>query len=151
MAAFLRKNFARGSLSLLLTDVAVQMRLNVGHGLPTEAGFFRAVIWNMSAFSNPADDPDTEIVTASYSGVPNVYNIQRAQEGTLQVGHPVNSEVAIHYTSGMSEDDLDWLGSKQIDEGDVGDDKVPVVSGNKLVYKKLLQYDSELATLLVNV
>jgi hypothetical protein len=106
MAAFLRKNFARGALKNLLTATATSMTLDAGHTLPTDAGSFRAVIWDMEAFPNPADDPDTEIVTASYS-TPNVYIITRAQEDTLGVAHAIGSEVALHYTAGVSNQDLD--------------------------------------------
>jgi len=151
MAAFLRKNFAHGSLAVQLTAIATQMTLNAGHTLPTDAGSFRVVIWNMVAFPNPADDPDAEVVTASYSGVPNIYNIVRAQEDTLQVTHAVGSEVALHYTAGVSEDDLDWLGSKKVNEAGIGNDMVPVVSGSNLVYKKILEYDSGLAVLIATV
>ena len=106
MAAYLRKNFARGVLKNLLTATATSMTLDAGHTLPTVAGSFQVVIWNMETFPNPADDPDTEIVTASYS-TPNVYTITRAQEYTLGVAHAIGSEVALHYTAGMSNQDLD--------------------------------------------
>ena len=92
MAAFLRKNFARGSLALGINALVTQMTLDAGHTLPTDVGYFRAVIWNMGVYSNPADDPNTEIVEASYSGTPNVYNIVRAQEDTLAVLHATGSE-----------------------------------------------------------
>ena len=151
MAAFLRKNFARGSLKNLLTFDATQMTLEVGHTLPTEAGSFRVVIWDMETFPNPVDDPDTEIVTTTYSGVPNVYTITRAQEDTLGVAHAVGSEVALHYTAGMSSQDMDYLGSKQVDETGIVNDMVPVVSGSTLVYRKILTYDSDLEVLLANV
>jgi hypothetical protein len=151
MAAFLRKNFAFGSLAVQLTAVATQMTLNVGHTLPTDAGSFRVVIWNIVTFPNPADDPDAEIVTATYSGGPNIYNIVRAQEDTLQLVHAVGSEVALHYTAGVSDDDLDWLGSRKVNEAGIGNGMVPVVSGSNLVYRKILEYDTGLAALIATV
>lgn len=150
MAAFLRKNFARGSLKNLLPAAALQMTLDVGHTLPTEAGTFRAVIWDMETFPNPVDDPDTEIVTATYSA-PNVYTIVRAQEDTLQVAHAVGSEVALHYTAGMSSQDMDYLGTKLVDETGIVDDMVPVVSGSSLIYRKILTYDADLESLLTTI
>ncbi len=151
MAAFLRKNFARGSLKNLLTAIATSITLDVGHTLPTAVGSFRVVIWDMETFPNPVDDPDTEIVTASYSGVPNVYNIVRAQEDTIQVAHAIGSEVALHVTAGLSEDDMTYLGSKKVDESGIGNDMVPVVSGTSLIYRKILTYDVDLESLIATV
>ena len=137
MAAFLRKNFAHGSLAVQLTAIATQMTLNAGHTLPTDAGSFRVVIWDMVTFPNPADDSNAEIVTTSYSGTPNIYNIQRAQENTLAKVHVVGSETALHYTAGLSTEDLDWLGSKKVDETGIVNGMVLTVSGSNLVYRKI--------------
>lgn len=104
--AFLRKNFARGTLTSNLLAGALTLTVSAGHNLPTSAGIFRLVIWNATSFPDPFDDPTLEIVTASYSGTPNLYNIIRAQEDTLDVLHASGSRVALHYTAGMSEDDL---------------------------------------------
>jgi len=146
----LRKNFSEGLLKTDISDVDTQMTVKA-HNLPTTAGQFRLVIWNDQSFPNPADDPNVEIITAKYSGTPNVYDIVRGQENTAAVSHSANSRVALHLTAGMSEDDINWVGSKEVDESAVGDGKVLVVSGDKLIYKKLLGYDSDLATLVTDL
>lgn len=104
--AFIRKNFSRGTLASNLLAGAVQLTVQAGHTLPTAVGSFRLVIWNNTTYPDPADDTTLEIVTASYSGTANIYNIIRAQEGTVDVVHSSGHRVALHYTAGMSEDDL---------------------------------------------
>ena len=106
MALALRENFARGTLASDLTAVAVQLTMNVGHTLPTAVGSFPLVIWDQISYPDPADDIHLEIVTASYSGTPNVYDIVRAQEDTVAVVHGSGDRVALHYTAQMSLDDL---------------------------------------------
>lgn len=120
MTAFLRKNFAHGVLASNIDSDDEQITVEVGHALPITAGEFVLVIWDMENSPNPADDPNTEIVTASYSGTPNIYDIIRGQEYTLAVNHIKGSEVALHYTAGMSKEDLNYLGTFEIDETDVG-------------------------------
>jgi len=107
--AFLRKNFAKATLAAGINDLVTQMTVSAGHNLPTAAGQMRLVIWNNTTYPDPADDPNLEIVTASYSGTPNKYNIIRAQEDTSAVSHSSGSRVALHYTAGMSEDDLTFV------------------------------------------
>lgn len=111
MTAFIRKNFAYGVLASGISDIDTQITVEVGHTLPTEAGQFILVIWDMETFPNPADDLDTEIVIAEYS-TPNVYNIVRAQEDTLAVAHSAGDQAALHFTAGMSENDLSQVVSK---------------------------------------
>ena len=48
---------------------------------------------------------------ASYSGVPNVYNIVRGQESTIPSEHNEGDRVALHYTAKMSEEDLEYVPS----------------------------------------
>ena len=109
MVAFLRKNFSRGVLAADLTVIASFLIMKAGHNLPVAAGTFPLVIWDFEASPDPADALDLEIVLASYSGVANKYNITRAQEGTLALVHYIDDRVALHYTAGMSEEDLDYL------------------------------------------
>lgn len=94
------KNFASGSLASNLLAGATSLTVVSTHNLPT-SGVFILVIWDMDNYPNPADDPNTEIVEAQYSGTPNVYSIIRAQENTLDVLHPSGSEVALHLTAGV--------------------------------------------------
>lgn len=103
--SFVKKNFARGLLASGLTSGATQLTMEAGHSLPTDAGNFRLVIWNWDTYPDPSDDPNVEIVTASYSGTPNVYDITRAREDTGGVIHAAASRVALHYTAGVSEGD----------------------------------------------
>jgi len=105
--SFLRKNFARGTLSSNLLVGAISLTVQAGHSLPTTVvRSFRLVIWNNTSFPDPADDTGLEIVTAFYSGTPNLYNIIRAQEDTSDVAHSSGHRVALHYTAGVSESDL---------------------------------------------
>jgi hypothetical protein len=110
LMAFLRKNFAKGFLASGITALSNQLTVVAGHTLITAAGMFRLVIWDEITYSDPADDPNLEIITASYSGVPNVYNIIRAQESTLAVSHDVGDRCGMHYTAGISMDDLSYGG-----------------------------------------
>jgi len=104
--AFVRKNFARATLASSLNASVTQMTVLSGHTLPTEAGTFRLTIWNVTNFPDPFDDPGLEIVTAEYSGTPNVYTVIRAQEDTSDQDHSAGERAALHYTAGMSEDDI---------------------------------------------
>lgn len=104
--AFIRKNFAKGVLASECAQSAATMSLTAGHTLPTDAGTFRIVIWLSSTYSDPSDDPNVEIVTAEYSGTPNIYDITRAQEDTADATHAAGSKVSLNYTAGVSEDDI---------------------------------------------
>jgi len=106
MVMHLRKNFARGILSADINDSATQVVLNPGHSLPTDAGTFPLVIWDQSTYPDPADDINLEVVLASYAGVANTFNIVRAQEDTSAVAHSSGDRIALHYTAGMSLNDL---------------------------------------------
>jgi len=104
--SFLRKNFSRGYLNSGITESSTQITVNSGHTLPTDSGQFRLVIWDHIHYPDPADDPNVEIVTAIYSGVPNVYNIIRAQEDTAATTHDIGCRCGLHYTAGVSLDDI---------------------------------------------
>lgn len=133
MAAFLRANFARGVLAAGIDDVASSLTLQSEHNLPTSAGSFRLTIYN-PIFEFPPDDTNLEVVTATYSGTPNVYTIVRAQESTSAHIHQENDVVSMFYTAGVSQDDLTWLGSYQVDETGVAANKILNISGGKLKY-----------------
>jgi hypothetical protein len=106
MALDLRKNFARGLLAADITAGATQIVLNPGQNLPTTAGSFPLTIWDHLTYPDPAEDINLEIVTASYAGITNTFNIVRAQEGTSAVSHSQGNRAALHYTAQMSVDDL---------------------------------------------
>jgi len=108
--AYLRKNFSRGHLNSGITELSNSITVNSGHTLPTDVGQFRLVIWDHIHYPDPAEDPNVEIVTASYSGVVNVYNIIRAQEDTIAVSHDIGCRCGMHYTAGVSLDDLSYGG-----------------------------------------
>jgi hypothetical protein len=151
MSLFLRKNFARGSLAAQLLVGSTQLTLHFGHTLPITTGSMRLCIWNIVVYNNPAEDLNAEFVTASYSGTPNLYNIIRAQEGTIAVAHSIGDEVALHFTAGLSSDDLTWLGTKQVDETGIANEKVLSYNGTKLVYVNPVQsnYILEFGALLI--
>lgn len=131
MTIYYRKNFSSGVMSLPLKaspdypddprydEIAVKE----DHNLPnsdntTLTKRFRLVIWS-GDYTNPGDDPEMEIVTATRSTHPLVYHIiTRGEEGTAIVAHPVGCNVGLHYTAGVSNADLATILS--ILEGDVG-------------------------------
>ena len=131
--AFIRANFVDGTLASGVSLVATSMTLKVDHNFPIVAGSFRVVVYDPS-YQYPADDPSIEVVEASYSGTVNVYNIVRAQEGTVAAIHSIDDVVAMFYTAGVSQDDLTWLGSYQVDETGVVDSMVLNLSSGKIKY-----------------
>jgi len=137
---FIRKNYAIGKLASGISDVDLEVTLQVGHTLPTEAGEFRLTVWNDTVYPNPADDSGVEIMTAAYSGVSNVYNIVRAQEGTPASAHSEGHAAALHYTAGMSENDMLQVGRVEVDETGFANGKILVVDtvgGDRLKYQDL--------------
>ena len=116
--SLLRKNFGRARLALDITALSNQLAVHTGHTLTVDVGTFRLVVWDDTAFPDPADDPNLEIITASYSGVPNVYNIIRAEESTLAVPHTAGNRCGMHYTAGVSLDDLTYGGLHGLYEPD---------------------------------
>ena len=115
---YYRKNFSSGALAIQLIDspgypddpLYDEIALEEDHTLPdaTEAELtdqFRLVIWSETI--NPGDDPSMEIVTATRTSHPRVYQIvTRGEENTDIVAHPVGSYVGLHYTAGLSELDM---------------------------------------------
>lgn len=134
MAAFLRKNFASGSLASGITALDLSITLSAGHNLPTSAGTLVLTIWNSTLYQEPPLDPNVEVVTASYSGTPNVYSIVRAQESTTAHPHVTGDTASMFYTAGISSDDIKWLGSYTVDETGVGANKILNLSGGSIKY-----------------
>ncbi len=128
---YYRKNFSSGVMSLLLKAAPSytddprydEIAVEENHTLPNSEDIaltkqFRLVIWN-GDYSNPGDDPDMEIVTATRTTHPLVYQIvTRGEEDTAIVAHPVRCNVGLHYTAGLSNADLESIQS--ILEADVG-------------------------------
>jgi hypothetical protein len=94
------KNFCSATLASNMLIGDTQITVSPGHNLPVTAGEFVLVFWNMAVYPNPADDSSTEIVTAEYSGTPNVYNVTRAQESTVAIAHSSGDAAALHLTAG---------------------------------------------------
>lgn len=106
MPLLLRKNFSRGFLASGISDSDVQITVSAGHTLPTDAGDFMLVIWDTTLYVEPGQDPNVEIVQASYSGTPNIYDIVRAQEDTVAVSHVSGVRAGLHYTAGTAENNI---------------------------------------------
>ena len=131
MATYYRKNFSSGVMSLALKATPDypddprydEIAVDEGHTLPnsddtTLAKQFRLVIWS-GDYTNPGDDPNMEIVTATRTTHPQVYQIvTRGEEDTAIVAHAIGCNVGLHYTAGVSNADLETINS--ILEAEVG-------------------------------
>lgn len=82
------KNFAKGTLAVLLEGAETSMVLESGHGLRFPTVPFNAVIWNTTSYPDPSDDPNVEIVRVTAIST-DTFTITRAQEGTSDNEHPV--------------------------------------------------------------
>lgn len=70
---------------------------------------FRLVIWSGN-YANPGDDPGMEIVTATRTSHPRVYQIvTRGEENTSIIAHSIGCNVGLHYTAGVSNGDLETI------------------------------------------
>lgn len=120
--SFLRKNFARATLAATINESVTTMTVS-GSTLPTEEGEMRLIIWDYASYPDPLNDPNYEIVTASYvSG--STYSITRSQEDTEANTHYAGERIGLHYTAGTSEDDLYWLGTAEVDETNIADNRL---------------------------
>ena len=83
------RNFAVGVLASGISESDTTITLQTGQGdkfPPTSEGNYNCVIWNSTDYTNPADDPNVEIVRViSRSG--DTFTVQREQEGTTAVAH----------------------------------------------------------------
>lgn len=116
---FYRKNFGAGVLDVALKAAPDytgdpgydEIAVVDGHTLPSSSEVdltdqFTLVIWSDTA--NPGDDPNMEIVTATKTSHPRIYQVvERGAEDTDIVAHPVGSYVGLHYTAGVSNADLE--------------------------------------------
>ena len=124
MPRYLRKNWAYGTIYNDVTIGASQMTMLTGHTLPATTGSFIIVVWDVTNYTNPIEDPNMEVMIASYSGVVNVYNITRAQESTIAAAHAANSRVAMSITAGLTTADLFVIGTAVVDETAKGVNKM---------------------------
>lgn len=91
MSFYPRTNFAKGNLTgTLPTAVATSITLASGKGAlfpdPDTEGSFPAVLWNVTDYADPSDDPDVEIVLVT-DKITDTFQITRAQEGTTAKAH----------------------------------------------------------------
>ena len=122
MTTYYRKNFSSGVMSLHLKSAPDypddprydEIAVAEDHTLPnsddtTLTKQFRLVIWS-GDYINPGNDPSMEIVTATRTTHPLVYQIvTRGEEDTAIVAHPVGCNIGLHYTAGLSNADLETI------------------------------------------
>lgn len=133
-APFLRMNFSEGLLAADLGKADLELTVQEGHTLPSTMGEFRITIYSSSYSHNPSADPSLEMLTASYSGTPNVYRIVRAQETTEACSHTCGDKVSLSYTAGVSRDDLCWLGNHRLDDSGAAEGKILNLSNGQVRY-----------------
>ena len=90
------KNFAKGTLASGITSSDTSLTLQSGEGSrfpdPSTDGEYNCVIWNESDYSDPADDPNREIVRVTAKST-DTFTITRGQEGTSAVSHNISGKV----------------------------------------------------------
>lgn len=115
-----RKNFGAGVLAQEMISspgyvddpLYDEIAVDADHSLPstavdgvTTSDSFLLVIWNDTV--DPGDDPDMEIMSAIITSHSRVFQVvDRALEGTSASAHPVGSSVGLHYTAGLSLEDM---------------------------------------------
>lgn len=114
MAKYYRANNKKGYLNARIIPSDTQLELqNIDYGggakdrnIPTIADkLMRLVIWGIQ-YPNPSADPDREIISATWSGTTQIFDIIRAQEGTDAGEHYTGDNVALLFTAGMSREIL---------------------------------------------
>lgn len=80
------KNFAKGSLATAIDEDDVSVDVQAGEGARFPAVPFNAVVWNVTDYPDPADDPDVEIVRVTAKAT-DTLTITRGQEGTAGTPH----------------------------------------------------------------
>jgi len=123
---FQRVNFGFGLMAQALTASSTTLVMAIGHYLPVDPGPMRLVLWNAVLYPVPIMDPNFEVVTAYYSGTVNQYTIIRAQEDTFAHPHAIGDKVAMTYTKGVSSSDLFVLGTKEIDETNIANQRAVI-------------------------
>lgn len=80
------KNFAKGTLTAGIDADDTSLTLDTNEGLRFPAPPFNAVIWNVTDYPDPADDPDVEVVRVTAIST-DTLTITRAQEDTGAAEH----------------------------------------------------------------
>lgn len=75
------KNFAKATVSTGYNSSATSVVLTTGHGAKMPTVPFNAVWWDSTLYSDPADDPNVEIVRVTARST-DTLTVTRAQEGT---------------------------------------------------------------------
>jgi hypothetical protein len=118
-----RKNFGAGILAQEMISsprypddpLYDELAVETDHTLPSTAvdgvstsDIFLLVVWYDTV--DPGDDSDMEIMSAIITSHPRVFQmVERGLEGTSVAAHPVGSNVGLHYTAGLSLEDLQPL------------------------------------------
>lgn len=141
MTVYQKKNFAKSYLASGISASDTQLTVLSGEAskFPT-SGNFMATIWNKNSYPDPSDDPDREIVQATYSGSGDTFNITRAQEGTQAKAHPANSCFALTITAGQIQN----LDASEITSGNLNIARMPTggnwaLSSNLTIDTNVLQ------------
>lgn len=84
-----RRNFAKSNFAGIAAG-GLSLTVAAGDGakfpLPESEGAFNAVIWNLTDYPDPADDPSVEMVRVT-ARTGDVLTVTRGQEGTSDVDH----------------------------------------------------------------
>lgn len=113
MGRYHKENNKRGWLNgrVLPSDTQIELQtIDYGGGskdrnIPTVAELMRLVIWGVQ-YPNPSADPNREIVSATWSGSGQIYNVVRAQEGTEAGDHYAGDNIALLLTADLTREIL---------------------------------------------
>ena len=114
MAKYYRANNKKGYLNarILPSDTQLELQtIDYGGGakdrnIPTIVDkLMRLVIWGIQ-YPNPSAAPDKEIISATWTGSGQVFDIVRAQEGTKAKEHYIGDNIALLLTADLSREIL---------------------------------------------
>lgn len=80
------KNFAKGTLAAGIDNVDTSLTVNAGEGARFPTPPFNAVVWGVTDYPDPADDPGVEVVRVTAIAT-DTLTITRGQEGTSGAEH----------------------------------------------------------------
>lgn len=131
------KNFAISTLNGAINNSVLTLVVQTGDNTKFPAVEFNCVIWKKSAYAEPQDDPNAEIVRiTNKSG--DTFTITRAQEGTSAHAHEDGDRIELNITGkviqdiidnklsntadSVKEDFMDWgTAARQVSQDDVVD------------------------------
>ena len=94
-----KKNNAQSTLNGSILSVSSTVTVTSAASFPSSPAFI-CTIWNNLTYPDPSNDPGMEIVAITgISG--NVFNITRAQEGTIAAAHASGSAIQLLFTVGQ--------------------------------------------------